>query len=281
LYVSGWGLDGKGEALLYVTKALDGKYYWHSVLIAPTGFAPPVTLLGPYAVARVASNDVLNIRLGASPNEEIIGWFPPDATHIMKTDKTVIVDGTEWVEVQKLDGTFGWVNSYYLTEYVTSDVFCADARIPVLIEQLKGSLLQSNGDMFAALVGKHGATINYWRHVPSVKYTSATARNIFLDTTVYDWGTGPEAGPVGTHGTFAQVVQPDLAGVFNSSYQLVCDDPSYASMFVEPWGHTNIHYYAIVKPPTNTFDWKVWLVGFEYVDGMPYLYGTVHYVWEP
>ena len=27
LFVSGWGLDGKGEAILYVTKGSDGKWY--------------------------------------------------------------------------------------------------------------------------------------------------------------------------------------------------------------------------------------------------------------
>ena len=194
-----------------------------------------------------------------------------------------MADGAEWVEVQKPDGGFGWVNSSYLTEYVTNQAFCADSRIPVLIEQLKGSMTQSNGDMFAGLIGpKHGAAINFWRDVSPVQYTPVTARSVFTDTTVYNWGSGPEAGPTGTHGTFAQIVKPDLLDVFNSSYQLGCDNPSYAEMFVNPWPHTNIHYYSILKPPTSdVFDWKVWLVGFEYVDGVPYLYGTVHYGWDP
>jgi photosystem II stability/assembly factor-like uncharacterized protein/uncharacterized protein YgiM (DUF1202 family) len=286
LFVSGWGLDGKGEAILYVTKNAEGNLYWNSVLIAPIGFAPPaspVTLTGPYAVMRVASADVLNIRSGAGVSFPVIGSFPPDATNIMKTGTTVNADGAEWAQIQTLDGGFGWVNSFYLTEYVTPDAFCADSRVLTLIEQLKGSMNQSNGDMFASLIGsKHGVAINFWRNVPAVNYTNGTAHNIFIDSTDYDWGSGPEAGPTGTHGTFAQVVQPDMVDVFNSSYQLGCDNPSYAQMYLNPWPHTNIHYYSITKPPTSdVFDWKVWLVGFEYVDGIPYLYGTVHYVWEP
>jgi hypothetical protein len=286
LFVSGWGLDGKGEAILYVTRKADGSLYWHSVLIAPTRFIQAIpsapALQGPYAVARVAPSDILNIRSSAGSSSQIVGWFPPDATHIMKTGATAMVDGVEWAEIQRLEGGLGWVNSFYLTEYVTNDAFCADTRVLALIDQLKGSMNQSNGDMFAALIGKHGAAINFWRDVSPVNYTSVTARNIFTDTTIYDWGSGPEAGPIGTHGTFAQIVQPDLVDVFNSSYQLGCDNPSYATMFVNPWPYTNIHYYSITKPPTSdVFDWKVWLIGFEYVDGMPYLYGTVHYVWEP
>jgi hypothetical protein len=170
-----------------------------------------------------------------------------------------------------------------LTEYVTNEAFCSDARVPALIEQLKSSMTQSNGDTFASLVGpKQGIAINLWRGVPSVRYTSVTARNIFTDTTVYDWGSPPGAGGPSINGTFTDVVRPEFLAVFNSNYQLGCDNPSYAAgMSPDPWPNTNIHFYSITKPPTDVFDWKVWLVGFEYVDGKPYLYGTLAYIWEP
>jgi hypothetical protein len=41
LFVSGWGLDGKGEAILYATRLPDGSLYWYGVLIAPVGFVNP------------------------------------------------------------------------------------------------------------------------------------------------------------------------------------------------------------------------------------------------
>jgi hypothetical protein len=287
LFVAGWGSDGQSEAILYVTRRTDGSLYFHSILVAPGGFArfatsTPAPLPGPYAVVGVAPSDVLNIRAGAGSSFQVVGSFPAGATNVMKTGQTAAAEGAEWVEVQRPDGGLGWVNSYYLTEYVSTSAFCADARIPQLIEQLKQSMIQSTGDQFASLVGsKHGVAINLWRDVPPVNYTTATARSIFTDTTVYNWGAGPAAG-LGVSGTFAQIVQPDMAEVFNSGYQLGCDNPSYADMFVNPWPNTNIHYYSILKPPSsNLLDWKVWLVGFEYVNGQPYLYGTVHYVWEP
>jgi len=37
-FVSGWMPDGKGEAILYITQRTNGSPYWHSILIAPTGF---------------------------------------------------------------------------------------------------------------------------------------------------------------------------------------------------------------------------------------------------
>jgi hypothetical protein len=38
LFVSGWGLDGNGQAILYMTRLPDGSLYWYGVLIAPVGF---------------------------------------------------------------------------------------------------------------------------------------------------------------------------------------------------------------------------------------------------
>jgi hypothetical protein len=284
LFVSGWGTAGADEAILYVTRRADGSLYWYGALVAPGGFAR-FSATGTYAVAAVASNDVLNIRSDAGVEFPVIGWFPPDATDIKRTGRSSkIAGGVEWVEIERLDGGTGWVNFKYLTEYVTRDSFCADLRAQMTVDLLKHALIQSNGGLFASLVSpKHGVAIQFWRDAPPVHYTPAAAQTIFTDTTVHDWGAGPAAGPEGIHGTFAQIVQPDMLGVFNSNYQLVCDDPSHASMFVNPWPHTNIHYYAVVKPatPEIVFDWKVWLVGIEYVDKNPYLYGTVHYVWEP
>ena len=42
IFVTGWGLDAKGEALLLIARRPDGSLYWHSVLITPQGFAPPI-----------------------------------------------------------------------------------------------------------------------------------------------------------------------------------------------------------------------------------------------
>jgi hypothetical protein len=41
LFVSGWGLDSQGEAILYNTRLPDGSLYWDAVLIAPSGFTNP------------------------------------------------------------------------------------------------------------------------------------------------------------------------------------------------------------------------------------------------
>jgi hypothetical protein len=49
LFLSGLGLDGKDEAILYVNYRLDGSLYWHGILVAKGGFAElnPVTVQNP------------------------------------------------------------------------------------------------------------------------------------------------------------------------------------------------------------------------------------------
>lgn len=279
LFVKGWGLTGKDEAILYVTLSPGGTPYWHSVLIAPGGFT--AALIGPYALT--LTGNALDIYSAPGTSNSIVGSFPTGTINIMRTGQTQLVTDSEWVEVIRPDSGFGWVNSRYLTEYVTKETFCADSRILPLIDQLKQSMNQSNGAQFSSLINsKHGITINYWQHSDTVNYTPSTAQTVFTDPQSINWGSGGASGIVDI-GTFAQIVQPQMIDVLNSTYELHCDDPSHASMYPNSWSYSNIHYYAIVKPPTPdvVFDWKVWLVGFEYVNGQPYLFGAIHFVWEP
>jgi hypothetical protein len=42
IYVFGWGLDGRGESLLFVSRRPDGSLFWQGLLVTPQGFAPPL-----------------------------------------------------------------------------------------------------------------------------------------------------------------------------------------------------------------------------------------------
>jgi photosystem II stability/assembly factor-like uncharacterized protein len=282
LFVSGWGLDGKGEAILYVTKDANGKWYWNSVLIAPTGFAPPVTLTGPYAVINVAPNDVLNIRLDAASSQPVVGTFPYNAVNVMRTGPTVNAESTTWVEVQNPNGGLGWVNSFYLTEYVTQDAFCADPRVPALIEQLKGSMNQANGNMLAGIVSPvHGVDVHLWAYASPTNFNTSTARTVFSDPNAYNWGGGPSGQP--DVGTFSEVIQPKLQEVLNApNMETYCDTLTKVFNLSQPWPYTNIRYYNLYKPATGQqFDFRTWLIGVEYINGQPYLSSMVSIVWEP
>lgn len=282
LFVTGWGLDGKTEAILYVTQRADGSLYWHSVLIAPYGFTVPTNLIGPYAVVNVAVNDVLNIRSGAGVSNPIVGYFASDARDVMRTGPTASVDGAVWVEVRRNDGLVGWVNSNYLTEYVTHEAFCADTRILPLIEQAKQSMNQSNGSLLGQIVSPvHGVNMHLWAYGPGVNFTQAAAANIYTDPTVYNWGGGPSGIP--DTGTFNAVVKPKYLEVFNApNMETYCDSLDKVFPLSRPWPYPNIRFYNLYKPASDQFfDFRTLLVGVEYVNGQPYIYGMVTIIWEP
>ena len=282
LFVSGWGLDGKGEAILYMTRKADNSIYWHSVLIAPTGFQP-VTLTGPYAVVNVAENDTLNVRAGAGVSQPIIGYLSPDAADVMRTGPSTSVDGAAWVEVRRNDGLTGWVNSNYLTEYVTHDAFCADTRVLTLIEQLKQSMTQSNGTLLSPIVSPtHGVNMHLWAYGPGINFPPSKVANIYMDSTVYSWGGGPSGLP--DTGTFNATVKPKYLEVFNAANrETYCDTLTKVFPLSRPWPYRNIHYYNLYKPATPDvfFDFRTLLIGIEYFNGQPYLYSMVTIIWEP
>lgn len=288
LFVSGWGQDGKSEAILYVTQHNDGSLYWYGVLIAPTGFLPvatstPASLMGPYAVILVADNDALNIRSGAGISHPVVGSFPPDAINVMRTGPVTSVDGAEWWEVQNPGGGIGWVNSYYLTEYVSHDAFCADTRIAPLIEQLKAGMNASNGIQFASLVSpKHGVDVRLWAYATPVNFNTTTARNVFTSATIYNWGSGPAGFP--DYGTFVEVIQPKVLDVLNApNMETYCDNLTKVYPLYRPWPYPGVRYYNLHRPgtPEIELDFRTWLVGIEYVNGEPFIFGMVNVIWEP
>jgi hypothetical protein len=42
VFVSGWGLDSRGDALLFIARRPGGSLLWQGVLVTPRGFAPPL-----------------------------------------------------------------------------------------------------------------------------------------------------------------------------------------------------------------------------------------------
>lgn len=45
LFTSGWGPEGKDEAILFIAKRPDGSFYWYGLLFAKNGFAKPAPIV--------------------------------------------------------------------------------------------------------------------------------------------------------------------------------------------------------------------------------------------
>ena len=239
---------------------------------------------GPFGVVMVKSNDVLNIRSGAGTGNAIVGSFPYNATNVMRSGSTQSSGGATWYQVQNPGGGTGWVNSYYLSEYVAPGTFCSDARIQSLFVQLQQAVNASNGGLFAALVSPvHGVDVRNWHSGKVVNYSSVQAASVFTSTVQQNWGSGPSG--TDTIGTFASIVQPQLQDVLNNAYESYCNNPKAASMYSEPWPveYTNFNYYSLYKPgtPGVDLDYSQWMIGIDFVGSKPYIVSLTHIVWEP
>jgi hypothetical protein len=85
-------------------------------------------------------------------------------------------------------------------------------------------------------------------------------------------------------GSFKDIIQPKLLDVLNApNMETYCDNLTKVFPPSIPWPYPNIHYYNLYKPSTSgtTFDFRTWLIGFEYINNQPYLYAMVSIVWEP
>lgn len=242
---------------------------------------------GPYAVMLVPPGDMLNIRSAAGVDNTILESFPPSTRNVMRTGPSARVGDALWVEVQRPGGGTGWVNAYYLTEYVPSSAFCADTQVTSLLNDLKSAVLNSNGNALSSLPSpSHGLDLRFWRYGTLVNYSREQAQFLFDSTFQLNWGPAPGSGE-DTLGSFAQVVLPKLTEVFGASNQLHCNDAlDLATFSLEPWPpeYANVNFYAVHKPGTDTYgglDWRTWLVGVEYSGGKPYLFSLIHFQWEP
>ena len=255
--------------------------------VMPTVTVGPTATLttGSFGVVLVKSNDSLNIRSGPGISYSITGTFEYTETSITRTGPVSGSGRDLWYQVQNPLGGSGWVNSSYLTEYIRSESFCADARVPQLFDRLKQAVNTSDGKLFASLISPiHGLDVRLWHYTTPINYSPAGAAEAFTSSTVQNWGAGPSS--IDTIGTFASVIQPKLQDVLNTpTYSALCNDPEFASLFSEPWPgeYTNFSYYSLVRPgtPGVDLDYRQWMAGIEYVRGQPFLVALIHIVWEP
>lgn len=69
----------------------------------------------PYRVTGVAAGDVLNLRMWAGPDGEIVGTLAPDAADVVLTGESSEFEGTVWWGVAMEGGKTGWANARYLS----------------------------------------------------------------------------------------------------------------------------------------------------------------------
>ncbi len=119
---------------------------------SPTGSVTVPESEARYEVAFVTSNDTLNVREGPGVTYDVVAELPPqtDAIRIDDQDMTLI-GGSEWTAIDAPDAD-GWVNSQFLTQSVTTDLFCSDPAVSQLVTTLQQAIAERDGRLLATLV---------------------------------------------------------------------------------------------------------------------------------
>lgn len=258
----------------------------------PEPTLPPLTptpqMQGPFAVVEVSEGDVLNVRADPGAQARIIAALPPTATDLYLTGASQQVEGARWVEIQRASDAKlrGWVNAFYLTPYIPSDVFCTSLDLQTVINALEQAIRNRDGRRLAQWVSPvHGMTVWLWRSGNPIRFDAEHARWVFDSTYVHNWGMHPASG-LETRGSFQEAVLPALEDAFLLSHEVRCNErtvPGLLDSYVVPVQVQNYNFYKVLKPgsPGVELDWRVWLVMVEVLEGKPYLTGLIHFQWEP
>lgn len=256
----------------------------------PTPTTKAVELAGLYAVVGLGEGDLLNVRSGPGTSNDVLETLGPGIRNLQPTGKLEEGDGFTWLEIQRPSSTPGWVSRAFLTEQVEPQAFCEDERIDKLVDDFAGAVKNQDGEALSRLVSPvQGLTIqhNWWN--PAVKLDSSEAiQNIFFSTTDFDWGTADGSGEP-LVGPFKDMILPRLQDVVGTDYTRHCNvlesgtsAGGTAGTLTWPAEYANLNYEALFRaaPAGDEMNWRTWVIGIDYVGGVPYIASLVQYAWE-
>ena len=239
-----------------------------------------------YSVALLTPGHTANIRSAPGQDNPIIDALKYDSGMISGTGNTAEADGLHWIEIAWAQSTTAWVSTLYLTEYVPKDAFCGDQKVLDLIENFRDAVITKNGDLFKSVVSPtRGLTVRLLTNGNWASYTPEQVSWLFKSSYAFNWGKAAGSG-LEVNGSFMDEVYTFLLRSLDSESRYACnkvdaEGASYPMLW--PDYYTAFNFYSVRSPviPEEELGWHTFLIGFEYVDGEPYLMSLVHFAWEP
>jgi len=236
-----------------------------------------------YAVVGIPEGEVLYLRNPAGITGSIVEELVYDERGITATGNVTNLGSSIWMEIQTPDGSRGWVNSLNMTEDVSLEQFCEDARALMVLDNSLRSIQTQDGNLLSQIVNpRRGLVIRHDWWNPEVIVPAEKVSGIFDDRSEMEWGlmSGSEFK---IQGSFQEIILPLLEDALLNSPVVVCGTvPSGTTSRPALWPteYTSLNYFAIHRPAPeggNPFDWRTWAFVFEYIDGEPFLTSVVHF----
>lgn len=248
----------------------------------PTSPPGPTPEISGYAVAWVPEGETLAV-VEPAGSGAVVGELDPTTRGIELTGNTTLLGSAKWVEIRRSGGGTGWVRAWNLVEAVDPEGFCQDSRVLDLIVAFRRALERRDGAALATLVSpRHGLVIRHDWWNPEVVVPKEEVADLLEGTRAYRWGEQLGTGfPI--EGAFRQVILPQLEDVLVDKAEVHCQSLRVGATTRPaqwPSEYINIPFYTLFRPPpseSNPYGWRAWALGFEYVDGQPYLVLLVQY----
>jgi len=243
-------------------------------------------------VVLVPVDDVLNVRLAAGVDNEIIGMLAP-GVEVALTGPRVDDASSTWAEILTPIGA-GWVNARFLAEVVDDQAFRTDERVTSLLDRMS-QVLDAEGPL-NEFVSVRGLYVSH--HAPPVRFTPEQLEGILTDPTTYRWPSNAinmddleDVERDIPARTFAEAIGQSFASSWNDPDRMMAFDqpinggngrlPSHAI----PPELTGFHYVSVFDPGDNPdfggLDWTSWHVSIDYEDGEPVVVGMTTDQWSP
>lgn len=237
-----------------------------------------------YRIIHVDENDILNVRSGPGPENEIVTSLEPGSAGIRIVGFGQPVNNSVWVPIN-VGTVSGWVNGRFLTEEIPGDEFCNAAEPGALLEQLRTAVQNRDGNLLAEISNpERGLRLRRYWHSDGVRFENQQINNVFNLTQSYFWGVADGSGD-DINGSFSDIILPLLDRNLVGSTQVGCNEilqGGTAGTVQLPFRYVGANYYSMYRPggAGNELDWGSWVVGIERWQGAYFVSFLVHFEWE-
>ncbi len=243
----------------------------------------PLETEGEHAVVWISLDEKLKVYNPAGIAGNLVDELPHDQGGIILTGNSTRLGSSLWVEITVMGGDPGWVNAWNLTENIDATTFCNDPQVMVRLQEFTDAIASEDGLLLAeginparGLVVRH----DWWN--PEVIIPQENIETLFEAYHEIDWGV-LSGGDFQILGSFGDVLYPSLAETLQEDQNPVCNvlpSGTTSREAIWPGEYSSLNYYSFHVPAPeggNQFDWQTWVIGFEYIGGVPYITVLLQY----
>ncbi|MDH3426225.1 MAG: Ig-like domain-containing protein, partial [Acidimicrobiia bacterium] len=216
-----------------------------------------------WSIVMLDRESMLPVHEEADPNSGTVYSFAPTSRYIRSIGRPHQAFGKVWIQVETPAGN-GWVDSFYLTQQLSTQAFVDDERPEALAKRLADALAASAP--LGKAVAPRGLYVIYGAGHAPIHMGDMNDPALLDEQRVW-----PAGGTESISGSFRQMVAaPFIAEHSGHGRESYADNPTLVSALI-PTYFFNFHYRSFGEPGSL----NSWMVFYEYIGGKAYIVGMV------